>query len=263
MLTRYTWMLAVLVLYASVDGMQSMMPGGRMVLNVEDKNMSDVILDLVSFGLGEIGKQRKAEAVAKALENNESLDDLPSFNYSFVEVMSAQRQVVAGLNYFITLRMKDADCKRGCTIEQCDLTIYVVPWQDTRTLTDFTCVKKVAKVGGIQEIDVQDEGALKALEFAITTINARSNDMFLQKPLSLDKASKQVVNGYKYILEFTMARTKCTKQGNPALVDLSECELLDKNKVSRCVVEVWDQPWVAGPRYKLMRNECQSVNVNM
>lgn len=51
-----------------------------------------------------------------------------------------------------------------------------------------------AMVGGYQDLDVNDEGAQNALNFAVVEHNRRSNDLFLSQVAEVVKVQRQVGN---------------------------------------------------------------------
>ena len=125
------------------------------------------------------------------------------------------------MNYFIQMRIKDSSCKKNCDNEICKITVYEKKWEDYRSLTNFACRKIVAKkpvkavadkhVGAMNQIDKNDAEALKALDFGIKSLNEKSNDLFEQKLVKVEKVFRQIVAGLNYSFEFTMGRSNCTK----------------------------------------------------
>ena len=160
-----------------------------------------------------------------------------------------------GINYYLQIRMKDAACKKNCDNEICNIVVYVRPWEDYRELTNFTCKKIVSQrpLGALSEIEKDDADALKALEFGIKSLNEKSNDLFVQQLVRVEKAFRQVVAGWNYSFEITMGRSNCTKSSNKTT---SECGLTANSKLTQCKVSIWDQPWLGESRYKMTRSEC-------
>jgi hypothetical protein len=229
--------------------------GGRKELDVENDEVLAVLKDLSNFSLTQIGRKRASDAARESGVADKPLD-LSLFNYSLVEVVSAQSQVVAGVNYFLKIRMKQASCRRNCPIERCELEIYEKKWQNFRNLTNFECVKviKQQRLGALTEIPLTNELALQALDFAIARINQETNDLFQHKLVKLNKAFKQVVAGFKYVFDFSIGRTTCTKN-DLGQVNLKTCPLQENAKVKNCTAEIWDQPWL-DRRYKMMNQNC-------
>jgi hypothetical protein len=229
--------------------------GGRKELDVENDEVLAVLKDLSIYSLTQIGRKRASDAAREAGIADKPMD-LSKFNYSLVEVVSAQSQVVAGLNYFIQIRMKQASCKRNCQIEKCDLEIYDRKWENFRNLTNFDCIKlkKQQRLGALTEIPLTNELALQALDFAIARINQETNDLFQHKLVKLNKAFKQVVAGFKYVFDFSIGRTTCTKN-DLGQVNLKQCPLQENAKVKTCTAEIWDQPWL-DRRYRMMNQNC-------
>ncbi|KAK5853809.1 hypothetical protein PBY51_014933 [Eleginops maclovinus] len=72
-------------------------------------------------------------------------------------------------------------------------------------------VGSAALVGGFTDIDVNDDGAQNALNFAVVEHNRQSNDMYLSQVAEVVGVKRQVVAGLKYIITVRMAKTPCRK----------------------------------------------------
>lgn len=97
---------------------QAIRPGGRKPLDINDKDTLDSLNNLTSYALDTIAEQRAAESKLAVSS------DVKSFKYSG-QVVSAESQIVAGVNYYIKVRMNDASCTQQCSIEECSLVIWV------------------------------------------------------------------------------------------------------------------------------------------
>eukprot|EP00325_Prymnesiales_sp_UTEX-LB-985_P022108 CAMPEP_0174724526 /NCGR_PEP_ID=MMETSP1094-20130205/43492_1 /TAXON_ID=156173 /ORGANISM="Chrysochromulina brevifilum, Strain UTEX LB 985" /LENGTH=287 /DNA_ID=CAMNT_0015925755 /DNA_START=24 /DNA_END=887 /DNA_ORIENTATION=+ len=128
------------------------------------------------------------------------------------KVVSAQKQVVAGIKYTLGLRMSDGHVHR--------ISIVDTPWRTERYKVDLfepnaldSVFKPEARqlAGGKMEVDVNDEGVLLAAKFALSYLN------FLLRPppeprahviipeiAKIVSAHKQVVEGTKYTLGLKM-----------------------------------------------------------
>ncbi|XP_024152582.1 cystatin-C [Oryzias melastigma] len=97
-------------------------------------------------------------------------------------------------------------------------------------------------VGGVSDGDINDEGAKKALNFAVDQHNSRTNDMYLRQVAEVVKVQKQVVAGIKYIITVKMARTLCRKNGTG-----EECTIPEdpaQAQPYQCKFGVWSRPWL-------------------
>lgn len=187
----------------------------------------------------------------------EILKEFPNSNrkplkYSMTRILSATRQLVAGLNYNITFRMKDADCEKACDVELCNVLVYVKPWENYTEVTNFTCKPQI-RVGQVKTVANDDKSALQALDFAMVKLNQKSNDLFYKALMDVKSVKKQIVKGIKYTLEFTMGKTGCQKNADK----LSECLVESNAKPSTCSVTIWDQPWLKEERYKILEDKCE------
>ncbi|XP_034082881.1 cystatin C (amyloid angiopathy and cerebral hemorrhage) isoform X2 [Gymnodraco acuticeps] len=66
-------------------------------------------------------------------------------------------------------------------------------------------------VGGYINIDVNDEGAQNALNFAVVEHNKQSNNMFLSQVAEVVGVKRQLVAGMKYVITVRMGNTPCRK----------------------------------------------------
>ncbi|XP_026212757.1 cystatin C (amyloid angiopathy and cerebral hemorrhage) [Anabas testudineus] len=107
-------------------------------------------------------------------------------------------------------------------------------------------------VGGLTTIDINDEGAQNALNYAVNQHNMKSNDAYLRKVTGVNKVQVQVVAGSKYVFDVTMARTNCRKSSATEL-----CEVHTDPKLAwsqNCKFSVWSQPWLR--RLELLEDKC-------
>ncbi|XP_068423923.1 cystatin C (amyloid angiopathy and cerebral hemorrhage) [Clinocottus analis] len=107
-------------------------------------------------------------------------------------------------------------------------------------------------IGGFQDIDVNDEGALNALNFSVSNHNRRSNDIFLSQPAEVIKVQRQVVAGYKYVITVRMAKTPCRKNATEDVCDIHEDPA--RAQPYQCIFTVWSRPWLNDTR--VLKEEC-------
>ncbi len=247
-----------------------MLLGGRHDYDLTLEENQRKINDLVEYGLSKLAEQRVSAAAAESNSISSS-----KLKYENLETMRVQTQIVAGINYFIKLRIKEANCTADCDTESCELRIWEKPWENFRNLTHVECKTKVEQVGGKKKISTSNKEALNALHFAVMKMNQESNDLFYSRPLKVDKVHKQVVNGIKYVVIFKYAQTECSKNDPQKKVflnhlDLAQCQIKQQNsnyKTLKCKVVVLDKPWLnengqkfeesSTSRYKIMNQDCQ------
>lgn len=221
--------------------------GGRKPVDLKDENELKTVNRLASFGLEKIAETRTAEL--KKLNANQQ-----SLKYNLIRVTSAKKQIVAGVKYYISLRMKEADCEDGCGVESCDLDVWEKPWENFTSLENFNCKKRHSLFGANVKISNNDEYALKALDFAVASINEQSNDLFYHKIRSVDKVYRKIVSGMNYTFVIKMGKTGCQKNANNS--ELKSCLIDEKAELKNCKITVWDQPWLNENRYKLVSHNC-------
>jgi hypothetical protein len=229
--------------YSAKTGAKGPLVGGYKTLDVEDEKVRPILYDIATFSVDKIAEQRMAEQLAQGIQAVKPL------KYSLIRVVAAKSQVVAGVNYQLTIRMKDADCQRGCPVEICDMVVYDKPWEKIRNVTNVNCKKRKVVLGGLNEIASDNEAALEALEYGLKKLNEQSNDLYYQKLVKVDKIYRQIVSGYKYVYEVSLGKTSCMK--NTQVENLQACPV-DESNVKKTKIEIWDQPWLETSRYKLM-----------
>ena len=165
-----------------------------------------------------------------------------------VRVTAAEKQVVAGWNYRLTIELS-AD---GTTMT-CQVVVFDQPWTGTRQVTSSACPqsrkrRSASLVGGASPMELNDPKIKELSEFALSTIGQRSNDPNPPNLLRLIKASKQVVSGMLYTLEMEIAPSNC--------VDGESCR--DNSGRQRCSVTIWDQPWTG--RREVTKMSCKEAS---
>ncbi|KAF7657390.1 hypothetical protein LDENG_00028160 [Lucifuga dentata] len=113
-------------------GWAGLMPGAPMTIDVNDPSMQNALHFAVK-------------------EHNKVSNDL--FFSNVTEVIRAERQVVSGLKYIITVRMARTSCRKSsmdevCAVHedpekarpyQCTFTVWSQPWLQTVTLLKQEC----------------------------------------------------------------------------------------------------------------------------
>lgn len=182
-----------------------------------------------------------------------------------MNITSAKSQIVAGVNYLITIEMQPEECATvettttssltadplACELkrEECDLTIWEQMWLNSTELTKFECSTKrvtVNNLGARHRIDNTDESAKHALAFATTELNKFYKQSVYYVAV-VQNTYKQVVNGIKYTFEFEYAPTSClvSEENMDEFRASDECKVDAKKDSMSCVVSVLDQFWLA------------------
>jgi hypothetical protein len=229
--------------------------GSRRDCNLSDPNVYQKLEKFSMLGLEEIANKRNAKAALANTNNNQQQRPL---SYSLLKILSAQSQVVSGVNYYIDVMMKEASCGSSCTNEACTLTIWDRPWLNSTLMTNFTCQNQVSQLGSMQKISVKDAKALKALDFAVSKMNKESNEINYHKPSVIHNIYKQVVNGIKYVFVFKYAPTNCEKHDDLSIFAAEDCTIEKNASVRNCKLIVFDQPWQekSASRYEIKNVNC-------
>lgn len=228
-------------------------PGGRKRMDITDKSTMDTLTNLTTYAMDVIAERRMNEIKATS-----SYVRNLKFN---ARVTDAESQIVAGVNYYITVRMNDADCSQQCAVEECNLIIWVKVWENFRNLTKFECnvVKPEGSMmlGAVSEINI-DDNSQAALDAVVARINrALDKDTYpyFHKVKKMLNAKRQIVAGNNYKFEFYLAETDCKR--NDESVDLDDCSIKDQSKPFKCSASVLDKAW-SRSRYTNMKFNCKS-----
>jgi cathepsin F len=163
-----------------------------------------------------------------------------SKSLALIKIISAEKQVVGGVNYKLVLELSDSSGSITCTV-----VVFDQSWTGTRKLSDSSCLPEAVRqvrndpvpaprqTGGFTEIDVEDETVKDIAQFATSTLSQSSNDGTPFNLVKIVSASKQVVAGANYKLSLLLSGS---------------------NGGQTCAVVVFDQSWT-GTR-KLSSFEC-------
>merc|ERR1711865_807941 len=188
--------------------------------------------------------------------------------HQLVRVVSATKQVVAGLKYTIRIEMGTSECFKtveSSSLDECpvagdteihSLVVSDQPWLSPRfqLLSHNTEVDVVPApmVGTPGSIDNAEENMLAALEAGMVLLNAQSNSLYLHQAIRVISATKQVVAGLKYTIQIEMGTSECFKTVESSSLD--ECPVAGDTEIHSLVVS--DQPWLS-PRFQLLSHNTE------
>lgn len=237
------------LLLAIVEVTFGLMPGGRSNYDLNNPKNVEKVNQLTKYAVGQIAKQRMEEAKKSNVVSSTISKKLEYGS----RVVSCRTQVVAGLNYYIRIKMNNLNCE-NCELENCDLVIYERVWENFTNLTSWKCQTekkhmlgnfahknghKSVLLGEVKEVDM-DEKSQKALDNVMNLINNQLDSEFSHKVKSVIKVKKQMVAGIKYDFEFEAAKTLCKKTSQ----DLESCKFDTAAKSLRCTGSVVDKMWM-------------------
>ena len=107
----------------------------------------------------------------------------------------------------------------------------------------FSAAPASAKPGGWSNVDNNDKGLLRALTFAMSEYNAKSNEEFGRKVMTVRKAKQQIVSGVNYEAQVETGQTTCTKP----IDNIDDCQLHESPEMlkrTRCTFKVHMVPWM-------------------
>jgi len=167
-------------------------------------------------------------------------------NYGSLTIQSLQKQVVAGMNYRVNYKNPSGSL--------CSVTIFEQVWTNTIKVTEDTCTealgldcasrKRRSLAGGVSEGDVSEHGVSAAVDFAVERYNMMTNSMYQHVRTRIITATKQVVAGVRYELEFEVGESSCRKNDDTVGATIAECPVTDKHKVLSCHASVLEQAWM-------------------
>ncbi|XP_040606970.1 kininogen-1 isoform X3 [Mesocricetus auratus] len=184
--------------------------------------------------------------------------------FALEEVKTAQRQVVAGLNFEVTYTIVQTNCSKKhfplltpeCKSLQdgdageCLHSAFV---DIKQRIADFSqkcdlypredLVKPLPEncPGCPQNIPIDSPELTEALGHAITKLNTDNSHPFYFKIDTVKKATSQVVGGMKYFIEFIARETACSKESNTELT--ANCEVKPVGQSLNCNANVYMRPW--------------------
>ncbi|XP_069476480.1 T-kininogen 2-like [Ambystoma mexicanum] len=150
------------------------------------------------------------------------------YHYKAGQVTRAYKQIVAGVNYAIMYTITETNCSRKeypemgphCTgqdiFARCKLDVHVLL---NGSFGEFRlgCIPAALCFGCPEPVNSNSEELQPILKHAIQKFNSESNQQNHFQVEYVNKASKQVVAGKNYNIEFTIRETDCAKDKVPAL----------------------------------------------
>ncbi|KAL5008093.1 hypothetical protein ScPMuIL_013674 [Solemya velum] len=200
-----------------------------------DHEVSSDIIEVANFAMTQ-------------LRNSQNLGAAP------MKIIKAQTQVVNGLNYKLDLEF-------GSMV--CQVVVYK-PFRGESELTSQQCSNpsksKRTGFGAPKTTGTDDQQILSAADFFVTEKNKASNSMFLLQRMSIQNATKQVVEGMLYKMDIKMGYGTCrNNQDNYGATD-AECPLQSNPRPRVCHVEIVERVWMT-PAYTIKNEKCQNKDV--
>ncbi|XP_055879268.1 uncharacterized protein LOC106074746 [Biomphalaria glabrata] len=178
-------------------------------------------------------------------------------------------QVVAGVNYDLEFIVDDEGKTRTCKI----IVSHLYPWRNggkwsiKSSSASDECKKYVSNtkktrprrsaglplLGGKEPLADDDKALLEVAQWAVEYLNRMSNSIYKKVMVKVGKATKQVVNGYRYEFLVTVTPTTCHNNVENAKKTLKECPAADDAKPQECDVLVFH----TNGQYKMDTLECR------
>lgn len=268
MMNSLAFLMICLASFQYVSAFEMIM-GGRTIYDLNQPGNLNKIEKLSTYGVKTLA-ERRMEAAKK---NNQVSTSSKPLEYNH-RVISAQSQVVAGIKYYIDIKMNDANCRKLCAVEKCQLVIWERGWENFINLTSFNCetnteenqlmglyanpenANKGIQVGEVKKTEI-DESSQAALDRIVTELNAQINSNYVHKLTEVISVKKQMVAGFSYSFEFSVGKTTCEKTPEN-LKSTESCEIQADTKPMTCTGSVWDRVWMP-ERYQNIDFTCQNT----
>ena len=258
------------------DGIHISVPGGYHQLDTKDESLIEVLANVQPL-------------------LNQKMNSI--YYYKIGQVISAETQVVAGVNYHVKFEfgatncrkdsklLKDAShlavCKGFESVQICDALIRSKPWngQMIEAIEHFECQplnlqqpqQQNSKLdGGIQPINVDDAELVQALKNAESQLNkqhmtlSNTNKQFNNYYYRVGKilqAESQIVSGVLYYVKFEFEQTMCKVEHIQQANNSNKCgDIIDHVEI--CDAQILSQEWVHNLVLSSMRCQLKPVENN-
>ncbi|XP_046351314.2 multicystatin-like [Haliotis rufescens] len=188
----------------------------------------------------------------------ETANALDSTHRTYVELISAKTQVVAGTNYFFKIRVR-----QGGSTQVCDITLWRQVWMNSMGhVTRHSCNavnKRGLFLGGVEPANLTAP-VQQAVSFAEDALNAKMNNMFRMVAEKVDNITQQVVAGIKYSFDLHLVTSICMNNGDNTGKGITDCPASNSMpQRMTCKVSVWYQAW-SDPKYQLVSDSCGQLS---
>jgi cathepsin F len=246
-----------IVLLLFVVGTTVAVPGGWSSVDVNEKLVQNV-------------------ASRAAIELDERSNSI--YKSRLLSVVKAETQIVAGVNFKLTLRLGELNCKRNenvdenlCQVQrvqECNIVMWVRPWLDQYELTSFQCQfivedenrvrRSATPIGGQKQADLSSPWVKEATQFVAQHLNSMSDGMYSVDFHEFVEGTQQLVAGMLYRLKLKFILSSCDKSADLSRIPLEQCKDNPHRSTIECYVEVRDQAWMT-PRHTVLQHRCQPV----
>lgn len=192
------------------------------------------------------------------------------------KIVNPNTKVVSGILTTFSLVLGFTNCNKttpifrrnNCTdlvhlgSKLCDVTVHERHWLNKETITYF-CTDRPSSESfsdGNENtvINVSDPKVLEMAQEALQYLEVQSNRNHKQKVVEIKSVDRVIVAGVVTKVNFSVGYTTCPSDSQ---ADLSSCELLEKEPLRSCQVQVWERAWLEdGRQVKVICNNDSSNN---
>lgn len=186
----------------------------------------------------------------------------PTYAMSIKKIVNPNTRVVSGILIKFSLLLGFTNCNKttqifersNCTdlvnlgSKLCDVTVHERHTLNKKTITYF-CTDRPSDEsfsdGKGMVSNVSNTKVLEIAQEALQYLEVQSNRNQKQKLVEIISAESALVAGVLTIVNFTVGYTTCP---SGSVIDLSFCELMDKEPLRNCQVQVWERTWLEDGR---------------
>ncbi|GFR70199.1 cathepsin F [Elysia marginata] len=172
----------------------------------------------------------------------------------FKEMISLSTQVVAGMKFNIKMKVLINDKVETCHVYVTNMRNNKIgggTWSISTQSAEDPCSqyvpapgedrvqkRSVHLLGGESEASSEATDVQKAANWALEHINTMSNSMYRHVLVRVSNVKRQVINGYRYRFQLTMAPSECRNAPENTNKGVEDCPLNSAGKAQDCDVSV-------------------------
>lgn len=229
------------------------------VFCLEDKKLVPNVGTVRSIPLSDPILNKLVKKAVKKIEYEQSR----KYAMRLKKIVNPNTKVVSGILTEFSLVLGFTNCNKttpifrrnNCTdlvhlgSKLCDVTVHERHWLNKKTITYF-CTDRPSSESFSDVIDdsvinVRDPKVLEIAHDALQYLELQSNRNYKQKLVEIKSVETINVAGVVTKVNFSVGYTTCPTGSE---TDLSSCDLMEKEPLRNCQVQVWERSWVEDGR---------------
>lgn len=242
-----------------VDNSNSLNPRVLEVFCLEDKKVMPNVGIARSIPLSDLILNKLIRKAFKKIEFEQSR----KYAMSLKKIVNPNTKVVSGILTTFSLVLGFTNCNKTTPIfhrsncidlvhlgsKLCDVTVHERHWLNKKTITYFCTDRPSSEsFSGVNDdtvIKVNDPKILEIVQEALQYLEVQSNRNHKQKLVEIKSVERVIVAGVVTKVNFSVGYTTCPSASE---ADLSSCELIEKEPLRDCQVQVWERSWLEDGR---------------